>query len=1054
MKANETPLRHSRLSFCSFVISVISLLVGGLVVLGWLFDIGYLKSIVPDFVTMKVNTAVGFILAGIALWAFHTKAPIPKPRLVGQICAALICLIGLLTLLEYLLQKNLGIDELLWQQPTEALISAAPGRMSAVTALTFFLLGIALLLLNLDKAWGIAGAQIIAVVTAIIPLIGLIGYSYNIEPLYHISAFTSMALNTAITAELLCLGVLFARPGQGLMASVTSPNSGGVMARRVLPFVVLLPILIGWLRLAGQRAEYYDTIFGVVLLVISFIISFVTILWFNAHALNRMDTAREQVEKEKEETEERFRIMADTAPVMVWISDLDKRCYWFNKPWLAFTGRTMDQEIGNGWTQGVHPEDYDRCLATYLDSFDARQPFSMEYRLRRHDGEYRWILDNGIPRYLPDGGFAGYIGSCLDITERKQMEQDVQESEERFRTLVEQASDAFFVHDMNGRFLDVNQQACESLGYQREELLQMSVFDIEQDYNLEEARQVWPQVCPGRAATLYGHHRRQDGTSFPVEVRWSCFDLRGQRLFLALVRDITERKRAEEALRESEARHRAVTETASDAIITIDATSTIIFANQAAQRIFGYAREEMLGQPLTMLIPAHLEQQHQTSFQRYVITQQRHISWERLQLPGLHKTGQEIPLEISFGEFTRGGQLFFTGIMRDITERERVEAALRQSEEHFRAIFEGAGVGNVECDAMTGRFLFVNRKFCEITGYSREELLTLSFREITHPADRELNFAHYRQFVKGEVANYAVEKRYLRKDDSIVWVQVTSTCLLNTDGQPWRTIAVVQDITERKRAEEEVQQLNADLEKRVIARTEELAAANREMEAFSYSVSHDLRAPLRAIDGFSRILVEEYMPQLPAEAFDYLQLVRDNTQQMGKLIDDLLGFSRLNRHDLRKQLTSPTVIVHQALSQLQHEQAGRRIKITIDDMPDCLADPALLKQVFINLLSNALKFTSRCEEAVISVGCLPRAESGAPPIYFVKDNGVGFDMKYSHKLFNVFQRLHRAEDYEGTGVGLATVQRIIQRHGGRIWAEAALNQGATFFFTLEGDTSA
>jgi light-regulated signal transduction histidine kinase (bacteriophytochrome) len=244
--------------------------------------------------------------------------------------------------------------------------------------------------------------------------------------------------------------------------------------------------------------------------------------------------------------------------------------------------------------------------------------------------------------------------------------------------------------------------------------------------------------------------------------------------------------------------------------------------------------------------------------------------------------------------------------------------------------------------------------------------------------------------------------------------------------------------------------MNEELEQRVQERTAELRTANRELEAFSYSVSHDLRAPLRAITGFSRILLEDYTSQLPNEAQHYLHIVDNSAQQMGQLIDDLLTFSRLGRLELTKQPVATVNLVRQVVEDLHAELAGRQVEVKLGDLPPCWAEPTLLKQVFVNLLSNALKYSRRREVAHIEVGC---RENDGERVYFVKDNGVGFDMQYAHKLFGVFQRLHRADEYEGTGVGLAIVHRIIYRHGGCVWAEAAVDQGATFYFTLEGGTS-
>ncbi len=250
-------------------------------------------------------------------------------------------------------------------------------------------------------------------------------------------------------------------------------------------------------------------------------------------------------------------------------------------------------------------------------------------------------------------------------------------------------------------------------------------------------------------------------------------------------------------------------------------------------------------------------------------------------------------------------------------------------------------------------------------------------------------------------------------------------------------------ISERRRVNEEMKRLNEDLKHRAF----DLEAANKELEAFSYSVSHDLRAPLRAVHGFSRILLEKHGANLPPDAQRYQNLICDNAQQMGRLIDDLLSFSRLGRQQLKTHPIAVAEIVREALKDLVHEQATGHLQISVKDLPSCQADPSLLRQVFVNLLSNAIKFTRQRTGAQIEVGCLT---NNGVSVYFVKDNGVGFDMKYSDKLFGVFQRLHRAEDYEGTGVGLAIVQRIVHRHGGRVWADAQVDKGATFYFTLGG----
>jgi signal transduction histidine kinase len=258
-------------------------------------------------------------------------------------------------------------------------------------------------------------------------------------------------------------------------------------------------------------------------------------------------------------------------------------------------------------------------------------------------------------------------------------------------------------------------------------------------------------------------------------------------------------------------------------------------------------------------------------------------------------------------------------------------------------------------------------------------------------------------------------------------------------------LSIILPVLSRALAMRRLRRVNAQLDEGLRQRTAELEAANKELEAFSYSVSHDLRAPLRAIDGFSNLLLIDHARTLPSEAQRLLNNISLNAKRMGQLIDDLLGFSRLTRQPLSRQLVSVSALVQGVLRDLRKEQSTRSLEVSVAALPDCHGDPSLLTQVFVNLLSNALKFTRHRTTAKIEIGC---QRHGREQVYFVRDNGAGFDMQYAEKLFGVFQRFHRAEEFEGTGIGLSIVQRIVHRHGGRIWAEAHVDQGAAFYFTI------
>jgi PAS domain S-box-containing protein len=494
-----------------------------------------------------------------------------------------------------------------------------------------------------------------------------------------------------------------------------------------------------------------------------------------------------------------------------------------------------------------------------------------------------------------------------------------------------------------------------------------------------------------------------------------------------------------EALDEAAKKEGAIFQNAIDVICTLDAKGRFLRVSPSCFRVWGYRPEELVGRAYTDFL---LAEEHEKSAQadRELLEGKPLTDFENRYR---RKDGVVVDMLWSAGWSETDNAVF--AMARDISERKRNEMALRESEERYRLLFNGNPHPIWVYDLETLAFLAINEAAIQHYGYSRQEFLSRTIRDIRPSEDVSVLLEHVSKAAAGR--NEGRTWRHRKKNGEIIHVEIASHELVF--GGRKAEIVLANDITERKHAEDAVKQLNASLEKRTI----QLEETNKELEAFSYSVSHDLRAPLRAIDGFSRILLEDYADKLDENGNRVLEVVRTNAQNMGQLIDDLLTFSRLGRKAVELLPIDMTNLAKSAFEEINPSDSERRLQVKIGNIPPANGDRALMRQVFINLLSNATKYSRKKEHPLVEVG--GHTENGSN-LYFVKDNGAGFDMKYVNKLFGVFQRLHGPEEFEGTGVGLAIVQRIIHRHGGTVWAESEVNEGATFYFTLpkENDSNA
>ncbi|HOK07885.1 MAG TPA: PAS domain S-box protein [Syntrophales bacterium] len=523
-----------------------------------------------------------------------------------------------------------------------------------------------------------------------------------------------------------------------------------------------------------------------------------------------------------------------------------------------------------------------------------------------------------------------------------------------------------------------------------------------------------------------------------------------------------ERRAAEEELRRREERYRSLVENAPDAIV-VNLDDRVVYANPAALRLFGASRpEEIIGRSIYDLFP---EDQHRVVAVRIEALRERRGAVPVMEERIRRLDGTTVEVEAAAVPFPFDERRAIHVILRDITERKRVEEALRLSKERYEAfvkqsseaicLFElehGPLDTSLPVEEQVNRLYEeavvaeCNLNFAVSHGYQDPREMTGFRIGQVFPRLAPQNVLYLRDFITGGYRVSGVETKELTKDGGIRYF--LNSLVGNLEGgRLLRIWGAKQDITRIKEVEEEVRRLNAELERRVEERTAALAEANRELEAFTYSVSHDLRAPLRAIAGYSAILEEDYGPRLDEEGRRICRVIGEAVAGMGRLIDALLALSRVGRAVLRRVPVDMAALARQAYEEIVPGEGRDRVEFRLEALPPAEGDPVLLRQVWVNLIGNAVKFSRTVDRPRIEIGC---RREGEGEVYFVRDNGCGFDMAHAGRLFQVFERLHRPGEFEGTGVGLAIVKRIVERHGGRLWAEGRPGEGAVFFFTLRG----
>ncbi len=742
------------------------------------------------------------------------------------------------------------------------------------------------------------------------------------------------------------------------------------------------------------------------------------------------------------------------------------------------TGYNDAELLGMEWLKLVVPDDRELVLSQSKKAINGECSTPYEYRVLTKDGKIRWVSEIVTP--INYQGKRATLGYFMDITDSKEAEKDL----DYFSSAIQDSVDSILISDIDYKIIDVNDATLKLYGTSdKSDLIGKKSVDIIVPKDRKRAMQNLEQVLKKG-----DRHEREydivikDGSKIPVEVNAAVMKDNAQNPigFIGVVRDLSERKRMKEALkkvrheveqaivnrtselkrasnklklelverksveatlRESEKKYATLVEKGNDGIVIIK-DGILKFANSKIRALTGFSVKEAIGKSFIEFVSPKYRDLVIDNYRRRLAGKRIPARYE---IELISKGGQEIPVEINGALIEYEGGEADIAIIRDITERKRVEVALKESEERYRLISELtsdfifrlniAQDGQIELDSISTGFKWANK-------YNLDNILNpkTGYKSI-YPDDLK-SFQSFIQTVIFEGVSNELEFRVYVKSNKIVWLHVIAQPLLSHLPKRVTTVlGAVKDITERKLAEEKIQSLNEDLQHHTV----QLEAVNKDLERFSYSISQDIRATLKAIDGSLRILLKNDVGQLDEKGQHLFNVIEYSSKVLGQMVDNLINFSKMGGRELIRSEINMDELVKIIIEDLKTTTPSRPVSFKVKSLPPSQGDQIMIRQVLINLLSNAIKFSKYTEHASIEIGGRVKKSEN---LYYIRDNGVGFNIMHADELFDVFKKLHSQDEFEGTGIGLTIVKRIITQHGGRVWAEGKVNKGATFYFTL------
>ena len=789
-----------------------------------------------------------------------------------------------------------------------------------------------------------------------------------------------------------------------------------------------------------KRKEFKKSILSLLVwIIVFFILSIIFLIYTNYHFYKEREKTRIK-EIELRRSEKQFRTLLEKSADIIAVFNKNMSPIYQSPSTQGILGYSIEEGKKAIEMDDVHPEDI-KALEKAVSQVNTEpgRVVDVQFRVVHKSGQYLW-LEGTLVNLFHDPEVGGILANLRDITVRKKTEDDLMISMKEisdYKYALDESS-IVAITDQKGVIKHINDNFCIISGYTREELIGQDHRIINSGFHSKEfIRDLWRTIASGQIWKGELKNKTKGGTYYWVDTTIVPFlNSEGKPYqYVAIRSDITLRKQTEEELFRKTVQIRDILERIEEGFIVLDRQFRYTYANKQIGKMIGREPDSLIGKYVWDEFPEAIGSATYKAFER-AFKEQVYVC----------EVDYYPPLDLWQENHIYPSADGIVVFIRDISQQKRHEQEINSAYQRLAFHFTNTPMGVIEWET-DGKLIQWSEQAETIFGWKASEVVgrNISELKLSLPERAEIDEQLTMKLISGELDRLVGSTKNRTKDGNIIYTEWYNSVLKSDEGKVISIVSFANDITDRKMAEEMIISFNAELENKVNARTEQLVQANKDLEAFSYSVSHDLRAPLRAVNGFSTMLLEIYKDKLDERAERIISTIVSSTVNMGMLIDDLLKFSRLGRKVLNIQPVNMDALVRDCVQELWISNPGLNTTVEIEILPKCLGDHQLLRQVWMNLIGNALKYSSKADSPSISVSF---KESKQEVTYIVQDNGVGFDMQYVDKLFGVFQRLHRQSEFEGTGIGLAIVKRIIDKHEGKVWAESEMGKGASFYFTL------